>query len=1288
MGMVIDGIFASEQPDSSAEIVEIKGCDISDLTSGRGTLNWEHLGEKDPGHSANDHIGRITYAKKIFTRGECSSAREREYWDFVQVPYIYGKAELFNDEGHPGAVAASAMIRHYRSKNLPILIRFSVEGSTLEQDGPIIKRCICRRVAATIKPANKSAISGVISDGEGDVKMREVSAVEDPLAFLVGTKKHEHPDQRRLGGSPTLACDPEVDAVNELVAKLAEVKKSLTAGGMNAAPGALTGGSALQREELHGLHDVGFRNKAKAALRDYDPDTHGEFKKYIKHQLPEASDSFIDRFADAVGDWKVTRQQILAKAERVDVPNGHRSYMRVPAGSGGASCASCRYLSEDGKQCSSKFFQTWNGGSALLPYPADESCSDWYEPKAAALEKAEDEVKEPGGRAIRSGGGMSTGSTAFKAKQKKYEKKLAGIKELGAQTALPGMGEGGPAMPPAESPEFRVRSGRRLSQGDAYFEHDQGVLHTADGKFKVYIPDLNDRGYGEILHDPELNRIHDTAMRNWMMVHRTLREGKAPPEMVALAALFSAMSPNTAVPVQELAYGHLMDLMGGPTGQGGFEGFDPTKELSRKEYARYAKEFNAIAKGQKLPAWERDHFAHQGSGIWTKEGQRHKIGLGAQKWAGAKNYHEIHKVLTELVSKHRTDGRTIASLLNDMKARAGTKRQGEDPEVKGFAPKTIRYLLGMMGAGNVVVPDTHFIRHTFGLHGADPKSDVLKKYLWNEHNEPLLSELDSYYFNHHPAVTHTRKKFLEQYGEELGEQALFPAFWLHWLTIQPHEKRRGWFERGQAKNAETDHAVFWNAVKRVLDKYRIPHDHQLIKSEWQDDGSMAARVAHATKELENQFGYVPATLAMYATMVPAVLSHREPLQKAERLAEQLRSLAKAEPKPEKPQLVPFGGRAVLPGELEILTGPQKGNKHKLVDIGAKFHHILNDSGHLMRVRADSPYYRINSKPVAQGLGYALVDAVKHGAPGLAQHPDQQELLHGIDLSSDAVPRQPGQMLGHSRQMSGSETGWRRSHAGHLSYVKPAFAMDDIARPSEQEGYTTAHREAAFHQLAKNFFKMGEHVPVTATFHHPVSGQPYSAMKMVERGEHYEPDSAPHNAAIASLRHQGTLDKLALMDMILGNGDRHFGNFMLTPGRAPYIHLIDNGLTMPYGSGEPPRIPMYWQTKDVGENWAEEPLHPEAVAWAQKLNPAKLGKMMDEMGLPRASREEAVYRLQAVKNRIARGNATKGSAFYAPFLSSQAAPGSTTSNVAELLREPTESEAPPTPVTTGDFGVGA
>lgn len=1228
MGMVLDGVAASEQPDSSAEIMDVRGCDISDLVAGRGVLNWEHLGDKDAGHSANDIVGRITYAKKVFERADCENARQREYWDFVQVPYIYIKAELFDAEGHPGATAAAAVIRHYRNKGLPILCRYSIEGSTLEQDGPYLKRTIARRVALTIKPANKSAVSGVISDGDGDTKKAsETTPVEDPLAFLLGdkTRKHEHPDQHRLGGAVFVPGDPELtetaSAVSALTEQLAEVKKSISAGGYNAAPGTLTGGAALQREDLgHTLQDVGFRNKAKAALRDYDPDTHGPFRAYAKHQLPEASDEFLDRFEQAVGDWKVTRAQLLAKKEDPD------------------------------------------------------------------------EVAEPGGRATRSGGGMSTGSKAFQAKQKKYEKKLAGIQTTNAQGGLPGMGDMGPAMPPAETPEFKVRTGKRLTHGDAYFDHATGVLHTADGKFKVYIPDLNDRGYGEILRDPELNAIHDTAMRNWMTVHKVMRSGKVPDEMVALAALFSAMSPNTAVPVQELAYGHLMDMMGAPTGQGGFEGFDPTKELSRKELARYAKEWKAVSNGQMLPAWERDHFAHRGSGIWTKEGRRHKIGLGAQKWGGAKNYHELHKTLTDLVQKHGTDARAIAALLNDMKARSGTKRQGEDPDVKGFAPKTIRYLLGMMGAGNVVVPDTHFIRHTFGLHTADPRSDVLKKYLWNEHNEHLLAEIDKYYLAHHPAVAHTREKMQRMFGEDLGEQALFPAFWLHWLTIQPHEKRRGWFERGQAKNAETDHGVFWNAVRRVLDKYGIPHDHRLIKAEFENDGSMAARVAHAVKELENQFGFVPATLALYSTMVPAVLNHHEtgeePLKKMERLMEQLQALAKGEKKVEARPPVVFQGATVYPGELEVTNGPRKGQKYKLLHMGDQWHHVLDEEGNVGRIHAKNPSFRVTAEPRVNGMGLHLVDATKHGAPGLSELPEQQELLHGLDLKYEAMKRYEGQQKGMSKQYAPDETGWRQSHAGHISWVKPASAMDSIVGVENRKGYPTAYREAAFHHLAKNFFKLGQHVPVTAAFHHPVDGKPYSAMKLVPGAEHYERYSAEHNASLATLDHTGQLDKMALMDMILDHGDRHFGNFVLTPGQAPYLHLIDNGLSMS-GQDEVPEFPGYWKARhDGSENWQEEPLHPEAVAWAQKLNPEKLGRMMEQLGVPAKQRSESVRRLQALKDRIAAGLAgqrnmalagfprlapvTRGAAFFAPFLSTAGGKRASTYDMV-AARDPSEEE---------------
>lgn len=50
-------------------------------------------------------------------------------------------------------------------------------------------------------------------------------------------------------------------------------------------------------------------------------------------------------------------------------------------------CANCKYLGPDSASCTNEYFVKWNG-SEKLPAPADEYCSDWYEPKQATEETA------------------------------------------------------------------------------------------------------------------------------------------------------------------------------------------------------------------------------------------------------------------------------------------------------------------------------------------------------------------------------------------------------------------------------------------------------------------------------------------------------------------------------------------------------------------------------------------------------------------------------------------------------------------------------------------------------------------------------------------------------------------------------------------------------------------------------------------------------------------------------------------------------------------------------------
>ncbi len=60
------------------------------------------------------------------------------------------------------------------------------------------------------------------------------------------------------------------------------------------------------------------------------------------------------------------------------LPATHKAGMRVPKG--GSSCANCRFLGVDKESCTSKYWIAWNNGEAKLPAPADQYCSDFYEP--------------------------------------------------------------------------------------------------------------------------------------------------------------------------------------------------------------------------------------------------------------------------------------------------------------------------------------------------------------------------------------------------------------------------------------------------------------------------------------------------------------------------------------------------------------------------------------------------------------------------------------------------------------------------------------------------------------------------------------------------------------------------------------------------------------------------------------------------------------------------------------------------------------------------------------------
>jgi hypothetical protein len=371
-GMLIDGIAASEAIDSSGEILDIKGCDISTLDT-EGVLNWEHRGEDSPGHSASDIVGKIVFAKKIFSEKDCDNDRQKLYWKKVELPFIYIVARLYDAAGHAAAKDMAAQIRDHHANGEPILVRFSIEGTTMRtsEDKKNLLESVARRVACTIKPCNRSCHSGILSDPQAPEGFDKAPAKieKDFLDEVLKRGEHPHPNFTPLGGSREVECNPileqsefqkmekddesDFDAETERIHERREtpearaphdfkaakwthpnghprcrlcgdeertdgkcpgadhdgLKKATTAGSYNVAPGNLSGGAALQVED-HGL-----RAKTRAALQKWDGDS--DIRAHLKHEIPEASDAYIDRFADLVEKYKFKKSTSLLKGEAV-----------------------------------------------------------------------------------------------------------------------------------------------------------------------------------------------------------------------------------------------------------------------------------------------------------------------------------------------------------------------------------------------------------------------------------------------------------------------------------------------------------------------------------------------------------------------------------------------------------------------------------------------------------------------------------------------------------------------------------------------------------------------------------------------------------------------------------------------------------------------------------------------------------------------------------------------------------------------------------------------------------
>lgn len=233
----IDAVIATQTRDSQGEMLDIAGADISALEQGRGFWNDNH------GKGFFNHIGRITDAKKILVKEDCTDDRQRYYWDKVKSPFIYAKGYLYDDEDHPNARATAAVLRSVHKNDAPLKVKASVEGGTIARglkDPTILARTKIMGSAITLTPANHATLVEPISLVKSDTCPEDEQLIKSVL----------HLAQSDVPSFVDISKRLSEEKIASNVHRIVELVKGLSAGYNMGSPTGYVGGSVLQSETV------------------------------------------------------------------------------------------------------------------------------------------------------------------------------------------------------------------------------------------------------------------------------------------------------------------------------------------------------------------------------------------------------------------------------------------------------------------------------------------------------------------------------------------------------------------------------------------------------------------------------------------------------------------------------------------------------------------------------------------------------------------------------------------------------------------------------------------------------------------------------------------------------------------------------------------------------------------------------------------------------------------------------------------------------------------------------
>jgi predicted Zn-ribbon and HTH transcriptional regulator len=187
MGLKFYGATAAQNKDNAGETLLIDGTDISRLR----LVKDEHPEEENFFHS----IGALTVAVKIHNEKECTNERQLRVWRSVQAPLIYVEGELADDEDHPNAKSAAALVRFAQRPEIPLDIGLSIDGGIVEkrneagqpdEEGSILARTVALAASLTVKPCNPRCKLFLMND-----LTKSDLAMSPPPAYWEALKKSQ-----------------------------------------------------------------------------------------------------------------------------------------------------------------------------------------------------------------------------------------------------------------------------------------------------------------------------------------------------------------------------------------------------------------------------------------------------------------------------------------------------------------------------------------------------------------------------------------------------------------------------------------------------------------------------------------------------------------------------------------------------------------------------------------------------------------------------------------------------------------------------------------------------------------------------------------------------------------------------------------------------------------------------------------------------------------------------------------------------------------------------------------